>query len=195
MDQNNQTQEIKTTETEVAEKSADSTEETKEEEIKTFTKEEVDKMLQSEGDKIRTKYSKEVKELKAQLETLAPKEEVVEKSEAEILAEQKLKELEQKELEIQAKEQHLNLVNLLNSKGLPSQLADIISIKGDEVETSINTLAEILNANKLNDSFKPEGRTSSTDVITKEQFSKMSYADRMNLFNSNEELYKKLSQR
>ncbi|KMT21501.1 hypothetical protein [Clostridium cylindrosporum] len=192
--ENNQVQETQTT----VDTGVDTTTDT----ITTFTKEEVDKMLQSEGDKIRTKYNKDVLKLKEEIklkeqyiESLKPVEEpVVEKSEAEIKAEQKLAELEAKELEIQAKEQHLNLVNLLNSKGLPSQLADIIKV-GDNVETSINTLAELLNANKLNDSFKPDGRTSSVDVLTKEQFSKMSPIDRMNLFKDNEELYKKLSQR
>ena len=60
----------------------------------------VNKALQSEGDKIRTKNSKELNELKTELSKYKP----AEKSDAEKLLEEKQKELELKEKELASKE-------------------------------------------------------------------------------------------
>lgn len=156
----------------------------------TFTREDVDKAIQSAEDKVRTKYVKEIKELQEMINSLKPKE----KNESEIELENRIAKLEQKEQEIKIKERKMEISNLLQEKGLPTQLLNIINIgvEGGELETSLEEIAKIYKENTLNNSFKPNDRTKSKEVVTKEQFSNMSYKDRLNLFNSNEELYNKL---
>lgn len=133
----------------------------------------VDKIVQSEGDKIRTKYSKEMNDLKAKL----PKE----KSDSEIDLENRLKELERKESEYQIKDK-------LTELGLPQQLAGFL--KGVD---GLEQLKDVFNENSLKNSFKPNGHKSNDTTITKEQFKKMDYSQREQLFDSNPELYKALS--
>ena len=58
-----------------------------------LTADELAKRIQSETDKVRTKYSKEIKELKAKIAELTP----VEKSQTEIDLEKRLKALEERE--------------------------------------------------------------------------------------------------
>ncbi|WP_243187045.1 capsid assembly scaffolding protein Gp46 family protein [Clostridium muellerianum] len=183
--ENQETTEVKDVNTEVKNDDADYTLKTKEEGM---TQEEWLKKLQSETDKVRTEYSKQIKELKNQIEELTPKT----KSPEEVEMEKRIKALEDKEKEVQAKEKLLNVTNKLQEQGLPSQLAKYLS-GVEDVETEINSLKEIFNNGKLDNSYKPNNHKITKDVITKEQFTKMSYMERMNLFQSNEELYNKLS--
>ncbi|AKA71227.1 capsid assembly scaffolding protein Gp46 family protein [Clostridium scatologenes] len=184
-------EEVKTTETNT-EVEGVATGDTNRTEVKTYTEEEVNKLLnakiQSETDKVRTEYSKKMKTLEEEVKTLKP----VEKSESELKLEERLKALEDKEKEVQAKEKLLNITNKLSEQGLPSQLAKYL-MQGEDVETEIASLKEIFTNNVIDNSYKPQNHKSSKDVITKEQFNKMSYMDRMNLFKSNKDLYQKLS--
>ena len=74
----------------------------------------VHKALQSEGDKIRTKYSKELSELKTELLKYKP----AEKSDAEKSLEEKQKELELKEKELASKELSYTVKEKLSCKRL-----------------------------------------------------------------------------
>ncbi len=56
-----------------------------------------------------------------------------------------------------------------------------------------NVLTEHINNSALNNSFKPQKHNSNKTSITKEDFNKMSYMERMNLYKENKELYNKLS--
>ncbi|NFG97880.1 DUF4355 domain-containing protein [Clostridium sporogenes] len=159
-------------------------------EVKTFTEEELQKKLQSETDKVRTEYSKKIKQMEEELKELRPKE----KSESEIELENRVQALEQKEKEVQAKERLLNINNKLVEKGLPQGLTKFLNVEGlEDVETSLNELKEIFNNNALNNSFKPQKHNSSKEAISKEQFNKMSYMERQKLYETNQELYNKLS--
>ncbi|SHK06333.1 hypothetical protein [Paramaledivibacter caminithermalis] len=141
-----------------------------------YTKEEVTKLLQSETDKVRTEYSKKVKELESKLPP--------EKSEKEL-------ELEKKEQELLAKERHFKVRETLEKNQLPSELAKFLTAEED-VESVVSELSEVLNQHILNNSYKPTSKKNN-DGITKEQFAKMGYLERMSLFESNPELYNKLS--
>lgn len=147
----------------------------------------INKAIQSEGDKVRTKYSTEMKELKDELNQYKPKE----KSDAEKSMEERLKALELKEQEIANKEKSYTVKEKLQEKGLPLDLAKYISV-GDDVDATIEELGGTLNNFFLSNGYKPSNHTKS-EVFTKEQFRKMSYTERNKLFETNPELYKALA--
>lgn len=153
-----------------------------------ISKDEVEKLTQGAGDKVRTEYSKKVKALEDELVKYKP----VEKSESELQLEARLKALEDKEKEVQAKEKLLTVSDKLKEQGLPLELAKYLQ-GAEDVETEINSLKDIFKSNTLENSYKPQNHKSNKEIITKEQFNKMSYIDRMNLFRSNKDLYDKLS--
>lgn len=183
--ENNQTAETTEVSTEKQEQEVATKEETK-----TFTEEDLNKKIQSETDRVRTEYSKKIKQMEEELKELRPKE----KSQEQLDMEQRIKALEQKEKEVQAKERLLNINNKLVEKGLPQGLTKFLNVEGlEDVETSLNELKEIFNNNALNNSFKPQKHNSSKEAISKEQFNKMSYMERQKLYETNQELYNKLS--
>lgn len=139
-----------------------------------MTKEEYEKAIQSAEDKVRTEYSKKVKELEEKLP--------VEKSEKEL-------ELEQKEKILLAKENEYKIKDTLAEKKLPSQLAKYLKV--EDLENDIDEVVNVLNTYLLDSSHKPISKKNN-DGMTKEQFQKLSYAERLKLAETNEELYKKL---
>ena len=147
----------------------------------------VNKALQSEGDKIRTKYSKELSELKTELLKYKP----AEKSDAEKSLEDKQKELELKEKELASKELSYTVKEKLSAKGLPSELAKYINV-GDDVDATIEELGGTLNNYFLSGTYKPT-KHNKNEGITKEQFKKMGYLERAKLLETQPELYKALS--
>lgn len=162
--------------------------------VKTFTEEEVNKKLQSETDRVRTEYSKKIKEYEEKLKELTP----ATKSDAELEIEARLKALEDKEREVQAKELELKVSETLENNGLPKQLAKYINIQGaEDLESYLGEVKEVLSKHladtSLNNTYKPNKHTATKDMITKEQFNKMSYMERLNIFKTNEELYNKLN--
>lgn len=145
----------------------------------------VQKYVQAEGDKIRTKYSKQIKDL----ESKVPKE----KTEEEKAFEKRVKDLEIKEKEIAKKEMLTNAKEILTNKGLDTQLVDFIKFEGvEDLETYINNIAEVVGKQTKN-SYVPKGHEKANGNITKEQFSKMTLMERQNLYNTNKQLYDILS--
>ncbi|MDK0617132.1 DUF4355 domain-containing protein [Clostridium perfringens] len=145
----------------------------------------VQKFVQAEGDKIRTKYSKQIKEL----ESKVPKE----KTEEELAFEKRVKDLETRERELTRKEMLTNAKGILTNKGLDVQLADYLKFEGvEDLETYVDNIAKVLV--KQTKSYIPKGGKDKADGnITKEQFSKMSYTERCNLYETNKQLYDILS--
>ncbi|MBZ1329052.1 hypothetical protein FDG42_04760 [Clostridium botulinum] len=164
------------------------------EEIKVFTEEELNKKLQSETDRVRTEYSKKLKEMENKIKELTP----VEKSQAELDMEARIKALEDKEKEVQAKEIQLKVSKTLSDNGLPSQLSKYLNTTGvEDVESYLGEVKEVLtehiNNTALNNSFKPQNHSNAKEVISKEEFKNMNYIERQKLYKTNQELYKKLS--
>jgi hypothetical protein len=147
----------------------------------------VNKAIQSEGDKIRGKYSRELGELKGELAKFKP----TDKSDAEKALEQRQQELELKEREIANKERLYSVREKLTDKGLPSELAKYLNI-GDDVDTFVEEFGGTLNNYFLNSGYKPTSH-SKNEGITREAFKKMSYSERAKLFETSPELYKTLS--
>lgn len=145
----------------------------------------VQKYVQGETDKVRTKYSKQIKDL----ESKVPKE----KTEEEKAFEKRVKDIEIKEKEIAKKEMLTNAKGILINKGLDTQLADFIKFEGvEDLETYINNIAEVVGKQTKN-SYIPKGHEKANGNITKEQFSKMTLMERQNLYNTNKKLYDILS--
>ncbi|ELC8350324.1 hypothetical protein QYB82_001132 [Clostridium perfringens] len=145
----------------------------------------VQKYVQAEGDKIRTKYSKQIKDL----ESKVPKE----KTEEELALEKRVKDLETREKELTRKETLTNAKVLLTGKGLDSQLADYLNLEGvKNLETYVDDIAKVV-VKQTKNSYVPKGHEKADGNITKEQFSKMSYVERCNLYETNKQLYDILS--
>ena len=111
---------------------------------------ELEKYVQGEGDKIRTKYSTEKKALEDELLKYKPKN----KSEQELELEKKTKELQDKENALLQKEREYKLQETLANNNLPKELAKYLN--GDDVETIGKEIGSILNQHLLNNGFKPK---------------------------------------
>src|SRR5690554_4098980 len=107
------------------------------EELKSILNEEqmtkLEKYIQSEQDKLRTKYTQQIKEL----EKYKPKN----KTEEEKQLEERLKELENKQKEIEKKERQYKIQDTLIENELPKELAKYINVNEDsEIETITSEL-------------------------------------------------------
>lgn len=143
----------------------------------------VNKVIQSETDKVRTEYSKKIKELESKL----PKQ----MTEEEKALDERIKALEEREKAIAEKEYMTTVQGKLKDKGLNEQLAQYLNVQGvEDLETYLEEVAKVI-GNQI-EGYKPRGHESNVGV-TKEQFSKMSYVERMNLFETNRQLYDTLS--
>jgi hypothetical protein len=152
-----------------------------------FDEETVKGKIQSETDKVRTEYSKKLKESQDELLKYKPKD----KTEAELELEKKQTELANKEKEITNKERLFKVQELLQTNNLPSSLAKYLH--GEDLDAMTKEVTEILNNHILNGSFKPT-KHKTTDSITVEDFKKMSYSQKADLAEKNPELYAKLKQ-
>lgn len=142
----------------------------------------VQSILQSECDKIRTKYNKEIKELKEKLP--------VEKTEQELALEEKLKAIEEREQALAKQEQLNQLSKQLSDKGINGELAKYLNVSEDG---ELDELFKLIVGDKSN-TYKPSNHVDTANGgITKEQFAKMSYSERTNLYNTDRELYDTLS--
>ena len=164
--------------------------------VKTFTQEEVDKMIQK-------RLSRERKDIEAKIEA--------ERAEAERLA--KMSEAEKQQAlfkkqvaEFEATKKAFEQEKLLNetskqlaSKNLPIEFAEMLKAQDAEstfenikiFEAKFNEAVEKLVNERLKGK-TPKAQTGAVDGVTKEAFNKMSYKERLELYNSDPELYNKL---
>ena len=171
-------------------------EKTQEPTVKTFTQEEVDKMIQK-------RLSRERKDIEAKIEAERREaEELAKLSEAE-----KQKKLFEKQVaEFEATKRAFEQEKLLNetskqlaSKNLPIEFAEMLKAQDAEstfenikiFEAKFNEAVERLVNERLKGN-TPKVKSDVSGGITKETFNKMSYQERVALFNSDPELYDKL---
>ena len=170
---------------------------TAEDEVKTYTQEEVLELLQRESDKrvsqaLKTQQKKYEKQLS--LSKLDGEERAKAEKDAEIA------ELREQLAQFQIERNRSELKSVLSSRGLSAEFADIIAIN-DDIEASQ------ANIDKLDKLFKaavkaevekrlagnaPKGNGSTTTEITKDSAKKMTMAQLNELANSNPELFEKL---
>ena len=164
--------------------------------VKTFTQEEVDKIVNK-------RLARERKDIEAKIEA--------ERQEAERLA--KLSEAERQKAmfekqvaEFEATKRAFEQEKLLNetskqlaSKNLPIEFAEMLKAQDAEstfenikiFEAKFNEAVEKLVNERLKGK-TPKAQTGAVDGVTKEAFNKMSYKERLELYNSDPELYNKL---
>ena len=164
--------------------------------VKTFTQEEVDKIVNK-------RLARERKDIEAKIEA--------ERAEAERLA--KMSEAEKQQAlfkkqvaEFEATKRAFEQEKLLNetskqlaSKNLPIEFAEMLKANDAEstfenikvFEAKFNEAVEKLVNERLKGK-TPKAQTGAVDGVTKEAFNKMSYKERLELYNSDPELYNKL---
>lgn len=169
-------------------------------ENRTYTQAEVDELLQREVDRrITSALAKQQKKNEAKLK------------EAEKLASMSAQEkyefeLSQREAAIAEKERQLTLAEnkniaskILAEKGLSLTLVDfVIADDAETMNSNINILDRAFKASVKAEVEKriggktPQTSTVAPGTLTREQFSKMSLAEKQNLFNTDRELYNSL---
>ena len=179
------------------------------EEVKTYTEEEVQTMLQKETDRKTTKALETAKskweaEYQAKLETeKSEAEKLAKMSEAERFNAELLKQkdaFESERAQFNREKLELQTVKELAAEGLPTEFSSyVLADSAETIKENIKTFKTKWQAEieKAVDE-RLQGRTPKTankpngEVITKEQFSNMGYNERLNLFNSNPDLYEQL---
>ena len=151
------------------------------------TKAQVEKLIQSETDRVRTEYSQKLKTVNEELSQYKPKE----KSDAEKALEDRISALEAKEKELANKEKAMTIANKLKEKELPEGLAQYLSV-GDDVDKAIDEVGALFGNYFLSGSNKP-GNHNTNKGITKKDFQKMGYMERTKLFQENPTLYEALN--
>lgn len=171
--------------------------ETQEQEVKTYTQEEVLALLQSETDK-RVSQALKTQQKKYEKQLSLSKLDGQERLNAE--KDNRIAELEEQLAQFNIERNKSELKSVLSSRGLSAEFADIISIS-DDIEASQ------ANIDKLDKLFKaavkaevekrlagnaPRGNSGAPAEITKETAKKMSMAELAELERTNPELFAKL---
>ena len=172
--------------------------ETTENEVKTYTQDEVLKLLQSESDKrVSQALATQAKKYEKQLSLSKLDGNEREKAEKD----NRIAELEEQLAQFQIERNRSELKSVLSSRGLSAEFADIIAIN-DDIETSqanIDKLDKLFKAavraevEKRLAGHAPKGNGgSATAEITKESAKKMSMAELDKLSRENPELFNKI---
>lgn len=155
----------------------------------TMSKADFDKAIQSAEDKLRGKYSKEIKELKDKIQELTP----VQKSQAEIDLENRIAALEESERNIAAQKRRLDVQENLSNKGVDKALVDYLKDDAD-VDALVNIIDGIVKSRMKSNGYVPTEH-SSDEKVTPEEFNKMTYSQKLELSERSPELFKRLSSR
>lgn len=167
------------------------------EEAKTYTQDEVLKLIQAEADR-RTNQALARQQKQYEKQLSLSKLDGDERAKAE--KDNRIAELEEQLAQFQIEKNRSELKSVLSSRGLSAEFADIVNIS-DDIETSQ------ANIDKLDKLFKaavraevekrlagnaPKGNGVATAELTKETARKMSIAEMNELARNNPELYNKL---
>lgn len=169
-------------------------------ETKTYTQEEVDALLQREGDKRVTEALRKAERKNAERVKEAQKLAQMNESEKyQYELEQREKKIEEKEKALALAENKNEASKILADKGLSLSLVDFVV--AEDAETMNDRIKVLDKAFKESVKREVEKRLGSSapkknlppdETITKEQAKKMTIIQRQNLLNSNPDLYKTL---
>lgn len=156
------------------------------EETVTMPRASYDKAIQAAEDRLRTKYSKDIKALEKKIEELTP----VQKTEAELAIERRVAELERKEQEADAKSKSLNLKAALQAKSLDTDIADYLKpdVDADAFSAAIE---KVVAARLATSGYKPSGHKTNQPV-TQADYDKMSYDEKAEFYRRDPETWKRL---
>lgn len=152
----------------------------------TMSQEDYDKAIQSATDKVRGKYSKEIKELRDKIKELTP----VEKTQAEIDLENRIAALEESERAVATQKKRLEMQELLSSKGLDKSLIDFVK-EDTDIEALAGVIDGIVKGKVKNNAFVPVNH-SSDETVSQEEFRAMNYSQKLELQKKSPELFKRL---
>lgn len=181
------------------EQSSEQVEQVVEQSVKTFTQEEVDKIVNKRLARERKDIEAKIEAERAEAERLAKMSEA-EKQQA--LFKKQVAEFEATKRAFEQEKLLNETVKQLASRNLPIEFADIL--KAQDAESTlenINKFEEKFNAAleaKVNDRLKgntPKSATNKSLEITKEAFKKMSLVKQAEIAKTKPELYKKLTER
>lgn len=168
------------------------------EEVKTYTQEEVMALLQSEADKrVNQALKKQQKKYEREISLSRLDDEARAKAEKD----NRIAELEEQLAQYQIERNKSELKSVLASRGLSAEFADIVLIN-DDIEASqgnIDKLDKLFKAavkaeveKRLAGTNAPKGNGGKAPEITKENAMKMNLAELQQLKSSNPELYNKI---
>ena len=166
-------------------------------ETKTYSAEEVAKLIQAEADR-RTNQAlaKQKKEYEKKLSLSSLDEQQRKEAEAQM----KIEELQSQLAEFQIEKNRSELKSVLSSRGLSAEFADLINITDDleESQKNIDTLDRIFKAavkaevEKRLAGNSPKGSGGQAQPMTKEDFLKLPMHEMQRLMDSNREFYTNL---
>lgn len=171
-------------------------------ETKTYTQEEVMELIQRESDKrvtqaLKTQQAKFEKRM-SEAEKLRGMDEAQRK---EYEFEQKLAEFEQQKKEFALTQNKLEATKVLAERKLPTQFVDYIVAEDAETMmdniTRFETLFKACVADAVSSRISagtPKGSSSGQVGLTREEFRKMSLAQKAELYNTNPSLYKQMTE-
>lgn len=159
------------------------TEDTKE--TVTMSKAEYDKAIQSAEDKVRGKLSKQIRDLEAKVKELSP----VEKTQAEIDLENRIAALEASEKAVADRERKIATQEKLSASGLDKTLVDYIKEDAD-IDALSNIVNEIVKTRMKSNGYVPTDHASD-EKVTKEDFDKMTYSQKVEYSQKHPESYKR----
>lgn len=170
-------------------------------EQKTFTQEEMEKLLQKEGDRrvtsAQSKWEKEADKRVSQAEKLAKMDE---DSKAQFQMEEREKALEQREKDLTLNANRVECSRILTEKGLPAELTDFVvsddaEIMNDNIKLFERVIKDTVSKEVLEriGSDSPQTGGNSGGTVTKESFRKMNLGEQMEIYNRDPELYNRLT--
>ena len=173
------------------------------EEVKTYSEEEVARMLQAEADRrVSQALAKQQAKFKQQMDEAEKLRTMNEEQKAQYQLEQRIKEIEAKEKEFALKENRYEAQKIMAEKNIPLAFADFIVAEDAETMMANISLFEKefkravrAEVDKRIASPAPKANIGVDTAITKEQFMKMTIAQQMELYKQDPELYKRLTQR
>lgn len=152
----------------------------------TMSKADFDKAIQSAEDRVRGKYSKQIKDLEAKVKELSP----VEKTQAEIDVENRLAALEASEKAVAERERKIAVQEKLSANGLDKTLADYIKDDVD-VDKLSSLVDDIVKSRMKSNGYVPSDH-SSDDKVTPEEFAKWTYSQKAEFAQKHPEAYARL---
>ena len=169
-------------------------------ETKTYTQEEVDKMLQSEVDRrITSALKKQAKSNEAKIKEAQKLAQMNESEKFQYELEQREKAIEEKEKALALAENKNEASKILADKGLSLSLVDfVIAEDAETMNSNIRLLEKAFKdsvkreVEKRLGSSAPKKNLPIEDTITKDKAMKMGIRERQNLLNENPELFAQL---
>lgn len=144
----------------------------------------IKKLIQGEGDKVRTEYSKKNKELQSELDKYKPKDEP--KDEKDSIIEELKKQVES----LMADRKISAIEKSLKDNNLPKGFSKYL-IGSENIDDDIKGLKDMFKE-QLSD-YVPSNKNAQVKTFTKEEFDNMSFDEQCALAESNPTLYDSLS--